>query len=852
MKLKQAALAGLVSTGLTGALFPIVAEAQTAVSQFGLREIIFNGVPVSTPYGFVAGGTTYMPIWYVMAALKQIGVNSTWDGTVWNLTTPAGFQQTNNKTYATPGSQTITLDGKTLLHVSGMAYEDPSTHHQTTYMPIWDIQQILLRLGFQDSWDGYAWKITHAAYTAYTSSGQSLGTFPTLPQAESAVASYLGGVVKDSAGNVVYTPGSSQMYTDYSSSGTAQGSYATLTEAEQALSSEPLGTVKQTSTGQVVFTEPGFASYEPNGQLVGVYASESAAQASLSNTPGGTVKNASGQIVYTQPGTLPGTQTYLAYTFSGSLLGGYASLSQAESALSSSPLGVVKSQSNGQVVYTQPGYVAYTYAGQVLGLFSQLAQAEQAVANSPVGVVKDQNQKVVYLQPGYVLFSSSWQVLGQYATLSQAQAAAQNFPGSTIENQNSVIISQGGGNYTNVDLRYPAPVNLTASVINNYLSNNNSPLNGLGSTFIRSQNTYGVDANYLVSHAILESAWGKSQIALAKNNLFGYGAYDSNPGNDAGIFPSEGYAIRFQGWEVRNNYLDPGSSFYVTPTLTGMNVNYATDPNWARSIGSLMNQLSNYAKTPFSDYQQYTGSQTGVPAPQSSVEPSYGFNGAKGQIVNLANYQGLPFFPTMQAGEAAMYSVTLQNGSSGSQVATVQNVLNQQDQAALTVDGVFGTQTENAVKTYQQNNNLPVTGVVDFQTWSSMVSTPSGEIPASTVLNIDQSKIGMSGSLVVQWYHVAGYGWVDSQYVKLSNVYRVTVPNPTSPTDTSVQVYSPQNPSTVLATLHAGDEVVAASTTPSNGYYTVSLINQTTGSAFTGLISTNAASLTLMTPPNAP
>ena len=44
---------------------------------------------------------------------------------------------------------------------------------------------------------------------------------------------------------------------------------------------------------------------------------------------------------------------------------------------------------------------------------------------------------------------------------------------------------------------------------------------------------YNINGIFVASVGIHESAWGTSKIALQKNNLFGYGAYDSNPYNGA-------------------------------------------------------------------------------------------------------------------------------------------------------------------------------------------------------------------------------------------------------------------------------------------------------------------------------
>jgi len=56
----------------------------------------------------------------------------------------------------------------------------------------------------------------------------------------------------------------------------------------------------------------------------------------------------------------------------------------------------------------------------------------------------------------------------------------------------------------------------------------------------------------------------------------------------------------------------------------------------------------------------------------------------------------------------------LKKGSKGESVKTLQEFLK------ITVDGDFGTKTENAVKSYQKKNGLIVDGVVGPKTWSHM------------------------------------------------------------------------------------------------------------------------------------
>ena len=64
----------------------------------------------------------------------------------------------------------------------------------------------------------------------------------------------------------------------------------------------------------------------------------------------------------------------------------------------------------------------------------------------------------------------------------------------------------------------------------------------------------------------------------------------------------------------------------------------------------------------------------------------------------------------------------IQEGSTGKDVRTVQNQLNQISRAYPAIkrvkeDGVYGSQTAESVKEFQKIFGLPQSGVVDFKTW---------------------------------------------------------------------------------------------------------------------------------------
>lgn len=63
----------------------------------------------------------------------------------------------------------------------------------------------------------------------------------------------------------------------------------------------------------------------------------------------------------------------------------------------------------------------------------------------------------------------------------------------------------------------------------------------------------------------------------------------------------------------------------------------------------------------------------------------------------------------------------LHPGSTGSEVKTVQSILNGKAHAGLAIDGAFGPKTEEAVKAWQTFFHIAVDGIVGPVTWSTLV-----------------------------------------------------------------------------------------------------------------------------------
>lgn len=124
-----------------------------------------------------------------------------------------------------------------------------------------------------------------------------------------------------------------------------------------------------------------------------------------------------------------------------------------------------------------------------------------------------------------------------------------------------------------------------------------------GYSFINAQNTYGVNALMMLALAINESDYGRSEIAITKNNLFGHAAYDNAPGENANGYEDVGAGIATHASIFLNRgYMNPcdqsdedtiGSpntcysnekgryrGGYFGDKGSGMNVKYASDPYW--------------------------------------------------------------------------------------------------------------------------------------------------------------------------------------------------------------------------------------------------------------------------------
>ncbi|ANM46030.1 tap measure protein [Bacillus phage Belinda] len=134
--------------------------------------------------------------------------------------------------------------------------------------------------------------------------------------------------------------------------------------------------------------------------------------------------------------------------------------------------------------------------------------------------------------------------------------------------------------------------NLTAEDLDNWINSKapkDSMMRGMGATFLKAGQEYGLDPRYLIAHAAEESGWGTSKIARDKGNFFGIGAFDDSPYSSAFEFKDGTGSAAEKGimggakW-ISEKYYGKGRTTLDKMKAAG----YATNATWAPNIASIM------------------------------------------------------------------------------------------------------------------------------------------------------------------------------------------------------------------------------------------------------------------------
>lgn len=130
----------------------------------------------------------------------------------------------------------------------------------------------------------------------------------------------------------------------------------------------------------------------------------------------------------------------------------------------------------------------------------------------------------------------------------------------------------------------------------------NSVFTNNATFFYQMEQKYNLNGVFLAAMGIHESQWGTSRIAMDKKNLFGYGAYDSDAYTYSFEFEDYTEGIELVAKVLVKHYLNTTGTpvydgelatgkYYNGSNVSGVNVRYATDTNWANAVYTIMENL---------------------------------------------------------------------------------------------------------------------------------------------------------------------------------------------------------------------------------------------------------------------
>lgn len=112
---------------------------------------------------------------------------------------------------------------------------------------------------------------------------------------------------------------------------------------------------------------------------------------------------------------------------------------------------------------------------------------------------------------------------------------------------------------------------------------------------VDAENTYDLNALFILAHADVESAHGTSNYATARNNLFGFNAVDSDP-DLASSYSSQAVSVHDYADFLNTHYLKEGEEYWGgAATAHGIFVHYSSSHDTeAEEVVGIMNTLAGH------------------------------------------------------------------------------------------------------------------------------------------------------------------------------------------------------------------------------------------------------------------
>lgn len=129
------------------------------------------------------------------------------------------------------------------------------------------------------------------------------------------------------------------------------------------------------------------------------------------------------------------------------------------------------------------------------------------------------------------------------------------------------------------------PSNLTPEQLEEGLLYN---LKDYSEAFIQAEKDTGINAVFLASIAALESGWGRSDLALYNNNLYGW-----TSSSGYAYFSSYGECILTVAENLKSMYLQPDGKYFSGYEVSDVNKHYNGSKFWEDNVQDIMAQIQN-------------------------------------------------------------------------------------------------------------------------------------------------------------------------------------------------------------------------------------------------------------------
>lgn len=116
-------------------------------------------------------------------------------------------------------------------------------------------------------------------------------------------------------------------------------------------------------------------------------------------------------------------------------------------------------------------------------------------------------------------------------------------------------------------------------------------MRGLGYSYELAEELYGVNSLFLIGLTRLESANGTSKLAIERNNISGFTAYDGSVNKHSTYFDSKHECIIKTAKWISEEYLSDDGKYYNGLSLWDINKNYASDSKWSNKINNIISKM---------------------------------------------------------------------------------------------------------------------------------------------------------------------------------------------------------------------------------------------------------------------